>query len=131
MAVCARVEHVGSLLRPPQLLEARRQFAAGALSSVDLKAAEDRSIRDVVAMQEEVGCPVVTDGELRRESFQSELTASASGFEGVGMNAWLWGSWHSEVVGDLASSGRPTSPSSRGCTGAATSPPRSSRSCGR
>jgi 5-methyltetrahydropteroyltriglutamate--homocysteine methyltransferase len=102
VAVSARVEHVGSLLRPPQLLEARRQFASGELTSGELKSAEDRAVRDVVAMQEAVGCPVVTDGELRRESFQSELTASASGFEGVGMDAWLWGSWHSDVVGDLA-----------------------------
>jgi len=102
MSISARVEHVGSLLRPSQLLEARRQFASGTLAPAELKSAEDRAVREAVAMQEEVGCPVVTDGELRRESFQSELTASASGFEGVGMDAWLWGSWHSDVVGDLS-----------------------------
>jgi 5-methyltetrahydropteroyltriglutamate--homocysteine methyltransferase len=101
MAVSARVEHVGSLLRPAELLEARVAFAAGSLSPSQLKAAEDTAIRQVVALQEEVGCPVVTDGELRRESFQSELKEAVSGFEGVGMDAWLWGSWHSDVVGDL------------------------------
>jgi 5-methyltetrahydropteroyltriglutamate--homocysteine methyltransferase len=101
VAISARAEHVGSLLRPPELLDARRRLAAGTLTPAELKSAEDRAVRAVVALQEEVGCPIVTDGELRRESFQSELTASASGFEGVGMEAWLWGSWHSDVVGDL------------------------------
>jgi 5-methyltetrahydropteroyltriglutamate--homocysteine methyltransferase len=43
----------------------------------------------------------VTDGELRRESFQSELTAAVDGFAGVTIDAWLWGEWHSEEVGDL------------------------------
>ena len=100
MVVTARAEHVGSLLRPQYLLEARRAVEAGDLDSAGLKAVEDRAVRDVVAMQEDVGCPVITDGELRRESFQSELTASASGFSGVGLDAWLWGDWHSERVGD-------------------------------
>jgi 5-methyltetrahydropteroyltriglutamate--homocysteine methyltransferase len=72
------------------------------LAAPEFKAVEDESIRDVVRLQEEVGCPVVTDGELRRESFQSELTAAVSGFSGVGLDAWLWGSWHSNYVGDKA-----------------------------
>ena len=57
---------------------------------------------EVIALQAEVGCPVVTDGELRRESFQSELTAACEGFAGVDINAWLWGEWHSDVVGDAS-----------------------------
>ena len=52
-------------------------------------------------MQEEIGLPVVGDGEMRRESFQSELTAACDGFAGVYVNAWLWGAWHSAVVGDV------------------------------
>jgi 5-methyltetrahydropteroyltriglutamate--homocysteine methyltransferase len=90
----ARAEHVGSLLRPQALLDAR------AADAPDLKAAEDEAIREVVAMQESVGLPVVTDGEFRRESFQSELTAAVDGFEGVSIDAWLWGEWHSEELGD-------------------------------
>ena len=58
-------------------------------------------MREVVALQEDAGCPVLTDGEFRRESFQSELTEATSGVEGAGMDAWLWGAWHSDVVGDL------------------------------
>ena len=97
----ARAEHVGSLLRPAYLLDARRDREAGALDQAAFKRIEDRAVREVIALQEEAGCPVVTDGELRRDSFQSELTAAVDGFEGVDMDAWLWGEWHSDVVGDL------------------------------
>src|SRR5258708_35047338 len=102
VTVTARVEHVGSLLRQPSLLDARAARARGEIEPPELKAAEDRAIRDVVTMQEEVGLPVVTDGELRRESFQAELTAACDGFTGVSLDAWLWGQWHSDEVGDAA-----------------------------
>jgi 5-methyltetrahydropteroyltriglutamate--homocysteine methyltransferase len=90
----ARAEHVGSLLRPPELLAARPGGGAA------LKAAEDAAIRDAVAMQERAGMDVVNDGEFRRESFQSELTEAVAGFEGVSIDAWLWGDWHSAELGD-------------------------------
>jgi 5-methyltetrahydropteroyltriglutamate--homocysteine methyltransferase len=101
MVVTARAEHVGSLLRPAYLLDARRERDAGAVDPSDFKRIEDRAVREVIALQEAAGCPIVTDGELRRDSFQSELTAAVDGFQGVDMDAWLWGEWHSEVVGDL------------------------------
>ena len=101
MPVDVRVEHVGSLLRPQFLHEAREAYARGELTPAEFKAVEDRAVREVVAMQEELGLPVVTDGEMRRESFQSELTAACDGFTGVDVNAWLWGEWHSSEVGDL------------------------------
>jgi 5-methyltetrahydropteroyltriglutamate--homocysteine methyltransferase len=96
----ARAEHVGSLLRPPALIAAREARAAGGLGDAEFKAIEDEAVREVVALQELAGCPVVTDGELRRESFQSELVAATDGFEGVSLDAWLWGEWHSEQLGD-------------------------------
>ena len=96
----ARAEHVGSLLRPPALLEARESHAAGENDDAALKRAEDIAVREVVAMQEAAGLQVVNDGELRRESFQAELTAAVEGFEGVGIDAWLWGAWHSDELGD-------------------------------
>ncbi|MQA86059.1 MAG: methionine synthase [Streptosporangiales bacterium] len=102
MARTARAEHVGSLLRPAYLLEAMEAYARGDLDAAAFKAVEDRAVREVIAFQEEAGCPVVTDGELRRESFQAELTAAAAGFAGVGMDAWLWGEWHSDDVGDVS-----------------------------
>jgi methionine synthase II (cobalamin-independent) len=100
VAVDARVEHVGSLLRPQFLRDAREAYAQGELTPAGLKAAEDRAVREVVALQEELGLPVVNDGEMRRESFQSEFTAACDGFTGVDVNAWLWGEWHSSEVGD-------------------------------
>ncbi|HKF74615.1 MAG TPA: cobalamin-independent methionine synthase II family protein [Candidatus Dormibacteraeota bacterium] len=99
-AVTARAEHVGSLLRPAELVQAREAHAAGRLTAAAFKVVEDRAVTDVVALQEQAGCRIVTDGELRRDSFQSELTAACDGFTGVDMNAWLWGEWHSDVVGD-------------------------------
>jgi 5-methyltetrahydropteroyltriglutamate--homocysteine methyltransferase len=100
--VDSHADHVGSLLRPRSLLEARTQRVAGSLPAPDFKAVEDAAVREVVALQEEAGCPVVTDGELRRESFQAELVAATTGVEGAGLDAWLWGEWHSDVaeVGD-------------------------------
>jgi 5-methyltetrahydropteroyltriglutamate--homocysteine methyltransferase len=98
--VTAHADHVGSLLRPPELLDARRAFAAGELDPPAFKAIEDRAVLDVIRLQEEAGMPVVTDGELRRESFQSELVAAVDGFAGVTIDAWLWGAWHSDELGD-------------------------------
>jgi 5-methyltetrahydropteroyltriglutamate--homocysteine methyltransferase len=96
----AHADHVGSLLRPPELLDARRRHAAGELEPPEFKEIEDRAVLDVVRLQEEAGLPVVTDGEFRRESFQSELVAAVDGFEGVTIDAWLWGAWHSDELGD-------------------------------
>jgi len=61
-----RADHVGSLLRPAALKEARRRHAEGALDAAGLKAAEDREIERVVSKQRELGLRGITDGELRR-----------------------------------------------------------------
>jgi 5-methyltetrahydropteroyltriglutamate--homocysteine methyltransferase len=98
--ILARADHVGSLLRPPELLEAREAFAAGELRPPEFKRIEDAAVRDVIAGQERVGMPVVTDGEYRRESFQDQIASSVDGLVGAGLGAWLWGEWHSDKVGD-------------------------------
>jgi 5-methyltetrahydropteroyltriglutamate--homocysteine methyltransferase len=61
-----RADHVGSLLRPPELLRARAAHAAGRIAAEELRRAEDDAIRQVVKMQEHVGLQAVTDGEFRR-----------------------------------------------------------------
>ena len=99
-AVDARADHVGSLLRPPELLAARDDRAAGVIDEAGFKAVVDAAVREVIALQEEAGLEVVTDGELRRVSFQSELTTAVDGFEGVSLDGWLWGDWHSDELGD-------------------------------
>ena len=106
MTVTARVEHVGSLLRPEYLLNARAAYSKGDIGPAEFKAAEDRAVREVVALQGDLDLPVINDGEMRRDSFQAELTAACDGFSGVSLDAWLWGDWHSDEVGD-ASVSRP------------------------
>jgi 5-methyltetrahydropteroyltriglutamate--homocysteine methyltransferase len=61
-----RADHVGSLLRPPELLSARERFRQGALTATELAASEDRAIRQVVKLQEDLGLKGITDGEFRR-----------------------------------------------------------------
>jgi len=68
-----RADHVGSLLRPPELLKARSERASGKISAEELRGFEDAAIRKVVAFQEEVGLQSITDGEYRREIFYSDF----------------------------------------------------------
>lgn len=99
--ITARADVVGSLLRPPELLEARRRFAEGAISIPEFKRIEDRAVDRAISLQERAGLPVVTDGEMRRESFQSQMVDAVEGFGKHTIDAWLWGDWHGdEAVGD-------------------------------
>jgi len=68
-----RADHVGSLLRPKELLAARQKHAEGAVSDAALRELEDRHIRDVVALQEEAGLDSITDGEFRRAIFHVDF----------------------------------------------------------
>ena len=80
MPAAIRAEHVGSLLRPPEVLKARAAHAAGSLSLDELRAAEDRAIRAVLEKQRELGLDVVTDGELRRGSWLTDMADAVEGF---------------------------------------------------
>ena len=66
-----RAEHIGSLLRPPYLLELRARFARGEAGGDELAKAEDRAIKEALALQERVGLKLATDGEFRRRSYHS------------------------------------------------------------
>jgi len=76
-----RAEHIGSLVRPSKLVEARRKFEAGQLDASALRAIEDEAIRDVVKLQEDIGLDVVTDGEFRRGTYSDSFTTQ--GIKGV------------------------------------------------
>ena len=91
---------VGSLLRPPELLQAREDIIAGRITQAEFKAIEDRAADAAIALQEEAGLAVVTDGEQRRISFQSQLPESVEGFGQWDIDAFLWGDWHGQEVGD-------------------------------
>jgi 5-methyltetrahydropteroyltriglutamate--homocysteine methyltransferase len=88
---------VGSLLRPPELLQAQKQLTAGVITATQFKEIEDRAVDDAIAVQEGVGLEIVTDGEMRRQSFQSQMTAAVSGFGEHNLDAFLWGEWYDET----------------------------------
>src|SRR6266446_7632862 len=74
-----RADHVGSLLRPAELLKARADRDEGRISAEDLRAVEDRAIRDMVQMQAELGLHGVTDGEFRRGSWHMDFLYQIGG----------------------------------------------------
>jgi 5-methyltetrahydropteroyltriglutamate--homocysteine methyltransferase len=76
-----RADHVGSLLRPAALKEARAQFAAGKIDRAALKAVEDREIERVIKKQEEIGLQSVTDGEFRRSWWHLDFLWGLDGVE--------------------------------------------------
>jgi 5-methyltetrahydropteroyltriglutamate--homocysteine methyltransferase len=78
-----RADHVGSLLRPPELHEARARFAAGELSADGLREVEDAAIAEAVRMQREVGLRSVTDGEFRRGSWHMDFIYALGGVHRV------------------------------------------------
>src|SRR4051812_23686938 len=74
-----RADHVGSLLRPPELLRAREDHAAGGIDDAELRAAEDDAIRDAVRLQRDVGLRSATDGEFRRASWHMDFIYQLDG----------------------------------------------------
>ena len=76
-----RADHVGSLLRPAALKDAREKFAAGALGAAGLKAVEDHEIEKVVRKQEEIGLKLATDGEFRRSWWHFDFFRGLQGVE--------------------------------------------------
>src|SRR5947208_13140731 len=79
-----RADHVGSLLRPAELHEARAKARRGEMGAEALRALQDRHIRDAVAKQESVGMQLVTDGEFRRDRWHIDFI---HGFDGVELAA--------------------------------------------
>jgi 5-methyltetrahydropteroyltriglutamate--homocysteine methyltransferase len=76
-----RADHVGSLLRSPELLRAREEFAAGRISADELREVEDDAIRVAVRMQEDVGLQSATDGEFRRASWHMDFIYQLDGID--------------------------------------------------
>jgi 5-methyltetrahydropteroyltriglutamate--homocysteine methyltransferase len=74
-----RADHVGSLLRPPRLRQARDDYVAGVITALDLREIEDESIRQAVALQQEAGLRSVTDGEFRRASWHMDFIYQIGG----------------------------------------------------
>src|SRR5215469_4411365 len=81
MATTYHAEHVGSLLRPPCLLQAREAHEKGELTKAQLREVEDRAISELLDIQKQGGLTVFTDGEARRESWRAGLMESLGGVE--------------------------------------------------
>ena len=85
-----RAEVIGSLLRPAYLKEARQQWESGQLSTRDFKRIEDHAVDDALAVQEQAGVDVVTDGEMRRTHFIAPLTDVISGVKPIPAFKRVW-----------------------------------------
>ena len=78
-----RANHVGSLLRPPELRQAREKHQKSEITVAQLRQVEDRCIRDAVKMQEDVGMQGITDGEFRRNLWHADFLSQFDGIEVV------------------------------------------------
>jgi 5-methyltetrahydropteroyltriglutamate--homocysteine methyltransferase len=85
-----RAEVIGSLLRPTYLKEARQQWEGGRLSTRDFKRIEDRAVDEAIALQQQAGVDVVTDGEMRRTHFIAPLTDVISGVKPIPAFKRVW-----------------------------------------
>ncbi len=108
-----RADHVGSLLRPAALKDARAQFAKGAIDAAALKAVEDREIERVIRKQEEVGLQSITDGEFRRSWWHLDFLWGLDGIEkyvmdtGIAFAAVTTRNEGLQVTGKIGYSGHP------------------------
>lgn len=97
----ARSDVVGSLLRPAYLRDARREAREGRLGAAELRAVEDRAVREAIALQERAGLDVITDGELRRQSWvvtiplreEGAAHAPLTGYEFLPSEPGWWSLW--------------------------------------
>lgn len=96
-----RAEHIGSLLRPQDLIDARHSHEAGDMEEEELRELEDLSIRDIVRLQEDAGLEVVTDGEFRRNTYFSHFFERIGGleFDRNGEKGWDYTNDTGETVG--------------------------------
>lgn len=79
-----RADHVGSFLRPPELLAARERFQKGEIDRAQLRRIEDDAIREIVKFQEDLGLQGITDGEFRRTYFHVDFLEQLEGVETKG-----------------------------------------------
>ena len=90
MATDIHAEHVGSLLRQPWLLEARSDFKAGKITCDELRTVEDRAAAENLAVQEDAGIGVRTDGEVRRTNWMTGILESVGGMTPVHTPTVTW-----------------------------------------
>ena len=92
-----RADVVGSMLRPEELLGARREYRDGRLTPAGFKRVEDAAVDECVAIQERAGVDVLTDGEMRRGVFADQLAQATEGFASVSDNSVDWFTMEGEI----------------------------------
>jgi 5-methyltetrahydropteroyltriglutamate--homocysteine methyltransferase len=93
-----RAEHIGSFLRPPELLALRADHVAGRVSDEALRMAEDDAIKQVIDLQTELGLSSLTDGEFRRHAYSDSFTIDV--FDGVQISSTRDANWtYSDAAG--------------------------------
>lgn len=97
MATDFHAEHVGSLLRPPWLLEARAEHQRGTLTDAGLREAEDRAVAENIALQREAGIKVFTDGEARRTNWMTGILESTGGMSVIETPSVTWQRENGEI----------------------------------
>src|SRR5215510_13632194 len=90
MANLYHAEVLGSLLRPQYLKDARTQWEAKQLSTREFKQSEDRAVDEMIALQEQCGVDVITDGEMRRTHFIAPLTDVITGVQSIPAFTRVW-----------------------------------------
>ncbi|MFD0475967.1 hypothetical protein ACFQ0B_52935 [Nonomuraea thailandensis] len=90
MPATPHAEHVGSLLRPPELLQARQARKRGELSAEELAAVEDAAVLAAIELQRQAGMEVFTDGEMRRQTWLAGILESLGGVSPVPLPSTAW-----------------------------------------
>jgi methionine synthase II (cobalamin-independent) len=90
MAIDYKAEVIGSLLRPEYLKRARKQWEAKQISTREFKQVEDRAVDEMIALQQDCGADVITDGEMRRTHFIAPLTDVISGIKPIPAFTRVW-----------------------------------------
>jgi 5-methyltetrahydropteroyltriglutamate--homocysteine methyltransferase len=98
MAEIYRAEVIGSMLRPQYLKEARTAWTAGKLPTREFKRIEDRAVDEAIALQQECGVDVITDGEMRRTHFIAPLTDVITGVREIPAFKRVWRKPHEQGV---------------------------------
>jgi 5-methyltetrahydropteroyltriglutamate--homocysteine methyltransferase len=103
-----RADHVGSLLRPQEVLDAHAAQREGRMTEQQVKEIEDRAILDAIAMQKSVGIEVLSDGEIRRSGWSGDFQYAVSGF--VAGAPALRLQWHNPETGEPIQMTPPAAP---------------------
>jgi 5-methyltetrahydropteroyltriglutamate--homocysteine methyltransferase len=89
-----RAEVIGSMLRPAGLKEARAKWQTAEIATAAFKKIEDAAVNDAIALQESAGVDVITDGELRRNSFLGPPTDTVDGLGRLPETIGAQSQWH-------------------------------------